>query len=250
MSSILISCGNKTSAVHHYVPALKAAGWHAPIQLVAPGDPAPSLDGVAAVLICGGGDIHPSNWDEAEPLHPTAKVDAQRDAQEIPLVRAAWEQGVPILGICRGEQILNVALGGSLIQDVPEYFSCDPSRHDHGSADTSDLHHAVAVTHGSRLASLLGTHKVKVNSRHHQAVNRLADPLRAVAFHPETLHEGVALVEGIEAKDSERWAVGVQWHPENLAALPGPAGDATRGLFLGFIQAAMDHASVLKQETV
>jgi putative glutamine amidotransferase len=250
MSSILISCRNKTSAVHHYVPALKAAGWHGSIHLVAPGDPAPSLDGIAALLISGGGDIHPSLWDEAEPVHPTAEVDAERDAQEIPLVKAAWEQGIPILGICRGGQILNVALGGSLIQDVPEYFSCETSRHHHGSADTPDLHHSVAVTHGSRLASLLGTHKVRVNSRHHQAVNRLADPLRAVAFHPETLHQGIALVEGIEAKDPERWAVGVQWHPENLAILQDPAGDAARGLFQGFIQAAMDRHSVRVQESV
>lgn len=250
MSSILISCRNKTSAVHHYVPALKAAGWHGSINLVAPGDPAPSLERVAAVLISGGGDIHPSHWDAAEAVHPQAKVDLERDSQEIPLVQAAWEQGIPILGICRGEQILNVALGGTLIQDVPEYFNCESATHNHGSHDTPDLHHSVAVTHGSRLASLLGTHKVKVNSRHHQAVGRLAEPLRAVAFHPETLHQGIALIEGIEAKDSERWAVGVQWHPENLAVVEGPAGDAARGLFQGFIQAAMDHHTVLQQESV
>ena len=248
MSSILISCRNKTSAVHHYVPALKAAGWHGPLQLVAPGDPTPPLDGVAALLLCGGGDIHPSTWDEAEPVHPATDIDAERDALEVPLVKAAWEQGVPILGICRGEQILNVALGGTLFQDIPTHFECESSRHRRGSADIPDLHHAVAVTHGSRLASLLGTHKVDVNSRHHQAVAQVAPPLRAVAFHPETLQRGVALVEAIEAKDADRWAVGVQWHPENLAALEGPAGDAARGLFQGFIQAAMDHHSVLQQE--
>lgn len=242
MSSILVSCRNKTSAVRHYVPALKAAGWHGPIALVGPGDPPPDLGGVAALLLTGGHDIHPRHWDEAEPLHPKAEVDAERDELEIPLIRTAWERRLPILGICRGEQILNVALGGSMVQDVPEHFACAPELHQHGSADQPEVRHAVAVTHGSRLASLLGGHKVEVNSRHHQAVARVAEPLKAVAFHPETLHDGVALVEGIEAKDPDRWVVGVQWHPENLAGRTDHAGDAARGLFQGFVQAALDHA--------
>ncbi len=243
MSSILVSCRNKTSAVHHYVPAIKAAGWHGPIQLVTPGDPLPALDSVAALLLTWGGDIHPRAWDAAESIHPKAEVDEERDQLEIPLTRAAWEQDLPILGICRGHQILNVALGGSMIQDVPEHFACPPHLHQHGTSEHPEVRHTVAVTHGSRLASLMGGHKIEVNSRHHQAVARVAEPLQAVAFHPETFRDGLALVEGIEARDPQKWALGVQWHPENLAEMEGFPGDAARGIFSGFVQAALDKAS-------
>lgn len=242
MSSILLSCRNKTAAIHDYVPAIKAAGWHGPIQVIAPGDPLPDLAGVAALLVAGGGDIHPRHWDEAEPVHPAADIDEERDAAELPLVRAAWEARIPVLGICRGCQILNVALGGSLIQDIHTHFHCPVDLHKHGRSDHPEVRHTVAVTHGSRMANLLGGHKVGVNSRHHQAVGRVAPVLKAVAFHPETFVDGLALVEGIEAKEPDRWAVGVQWHPENLAEMADATGDAARGLFTGFVQAALDHA--------
>jgi putative glutamine amidotransferase len=242
MSTLLVSCRDKKSAVHNYVPALKAAGWRGAIHLMAPGDPAPSLDGVAALLLTGGNDIDPKHWDPKEPAHPKAEIDGDRDAQEIPLIRAAWDKGLPIFGICRGEQILNVALGGSMIQDVPDATGCDPHLHQHGTPDVPELRHTVNVTHGSKLADLLGGHSVAVNSRHHQAVDRVAPGLRAVAFHPQTLHKGHALIEGIEAEDPHRWVIGVQWHPENLAELRDAAGDASRGLFSGFVQAAEAYA--------
>lgn len=244
MSSILVSCRNKNAAIHDYVPAIKAAGWHGAIQIQVAGTPLPSLEGVAGVLLTGGGDIHPKAWDPAEPVHPAAEVDEERDATELDLVRKAWDQGLPLFGICRGHQVLNVALGGSLIQDIPSHFHCPIDLHKHGHAEHPEVRHTVAVTHGSRLASLLGGHKIPVNSRHHQAVGRIAEPLRAVAYHPETFKDGVALVEAIEAQDPGRWAIGVQWHPENLAELTDATGDAARGLFQGFVQAAHDCASL------
>lgn len=248
MSSILVCCRDKKRAAQHYVPALKAAGWKGPIALCAADDPAPAFDGVSGLLLTGGLDIDPVHWDPAEPVHPTAEVDRARDDREIPVILAAWEKGLPILGICRGHQILNVALGGSMIQDIPSATGCDPELHSHGTPEVPELRHTVSVTHGSRLAQLLGGHSIAVNSRHHQAVKRLGRGLKATAFHPQTLHEGQALVEGLEAEDPGRWVVGVQWHPENLVALPDAAGDAARGLFNGFVQAVEAFAETRTQD--
>ena len=239
MSSLLISCRNKKLATSHYVPALHVAGWHKPIVLVTPDDPAPNLGNIAGLVLTGGGDVHSRHW--GEEIHHKAEVDAERDDFEIPLIKAAWEKGIPILGICRGAQILNVALGGSMVQDIPEHFGCDAHVHQHGTPDVPDLRHTVSVTHNSRLFTLLGAASVPVNSRHHQAVKDLAPDLRAVAFHPPTLKEGIPLVEGIEAKDVDRWAVGVQWHPENLVTLGNAAGSAARSLFHGFVAAVQDY---------
>ena len=238
MSSILVCCRNKESAKRHYVPAIKAAGWKGAIALCGADDPPPDLGSVSAMLITGGLDIDPAHWDPSEPVHPAAEVDRARDDREIPLIRAAWERNLPIFGICRGHQILNVALGGSMIQDIPDATGCAPELHNHGTNEIPELRHTVSVTHGSRLAQLLGGHAVAVNSRHHQAVKKLGKGLKATAFHPQTLHSGQSLVEGLEAEDPDRWVVGVQWHPENLVALNDAAGDAARGLFNGFVQAA------------
>lgn len=238
MSSILVCCRDKRRATEFYVPALKAAGWKGPIQLCSVDDPAPSFDGVTGLLLTGGDDIDPAHWDPAEPIHPTAEVDRARDDREIPVIRAAWEKHLPIFGICRGHQILNVAMGGSMIQDIPDATGAASDLHSHGTPEVPELRHTVSVTHGSRLADLLGGHAIAVNSRHHQAVKKVGTGLKATAFHPQTLDRGQALVEGLEAEDPGRWVIGVQWHPENLVALPDAAGDAARGLFNGFVQAA------------
>ncbi len=240
VSSILVACGNKSGAEKHYLPALRRGGWGGEICLVAPGDVLPPLEMVNGLVLCGGMDIHPRLWDEVEALHPAAEVDEIRDAFEVPLVRQAWCLGLPILGICRGEQILNAALGGSLIQDIPTHFGCEPERHRHGSSETPELHHALRLVPDSRLAGLMGCTDLRVNSRHHQAVKRLAPGLRAVGWHPDTVHpETGPLIEALEAEDASRWAFGVQWHPENLEGLDDGNGEAARRIFRGFAAAAL-----------
>lgn len=237
-SNLLLSCRNKSGAEKHYLPALRAAGWAGPIQLVTPEDPQADLSAACGLLLAGGHDIHPRHWDAREPVHPAAEVDEARDDLELALIRAAWERHLPIFGICRGEQILNVALGGSMVQDVPDHYGCEASRHQHGTADTPDMHHRVQLAPGSRLRALLGEDVFLVNSRHHQAVKRVAPPLVAVGWHLDTLHpETGPLIEAVEAVDPSRWAFGVQWHPENLVGLKGPAGDAARDLFSAFVKA-------------
>ncbi|WP_306590009.1 gamma-glutamyl-gamma-aminobutyrate hydrolase family protein [Geothrix sp. 21YS21S-4] len=238
MSSILVSCKSKSGAEKHYLPAVRGAGWTGPIHLAAPGDALPDLAEVAGLLLTGGGDIHPRHWDPSEAVHGEAEVDEARDLFEIPLIRRAWDAGLPILGICRGEQTLNVALGGSMVQHVPEHYGCEPTRHQHGTPDVPDMHHRVQLAPGSRLRALLGEDVFLVNSRHHQAVKRVAPALVAVGWHLDTVHpETGPLIEAVEAADPARWAFGVQWHPENLVGLKGPAGDAARDLFAAFIKA-------------
>lgn len=195
---------------------------------------------VQGLLLAGGADIHPRWWDPAEGLDATAEPDEARDALEFPAARAAWELGLPILGICRGEQLLNVALGGSLIQDLPSRLHLDPGLHRRGTSLVPELAHRVQVAPGSRLAALMGATELEVNSRHHQAVLRVAPGLKPVAWHRNPAQSGEGLgdvVEAVEALAPERWAVGVQWHPENLVQLEGPAGRAALGVFQGFVAA-------------
>ena len=238
VSSILVTCRNKAHLQKHYIPALRSAGWDQGLELLSPGEPVPSLDRFSGLLMVGGNDIHPRHWDPEEPLHPAAEVDADRDALEIPIAREAWRLRLPILGICRGEQVLNVALVGSLIQDIPSHFGCGPDVHSFGSSEVPLLQHRVTLNPASRLAGLLGCATVSVNSRHHQAAGRVAPGLRAVGWHPETSRNGEQLIEAIEAEGSERWVFGVQWHPENLVELDSEAGLAARRIFEGFAAAA------------
>jgi putative glutamine amidotransferase len=182
-----------------------------------------------AVFLTGGVDIDPSRYGE-ERSELCDRSDPARDWTEITLIRWALADGKPILGVCRGIQAINVALGGSLYQHVPaqhegaikhDYFPTTP-----GQA-RDYLAHTVQVCPNSRLGSLLGAEAVPVNSMHHQGIKRLAPGLRASAFAPD------GLIEGLESA-SGHYLVGVQWHPEELAeAHPG-----MRRLFTDFIEAA------------
>ena len=237
MGVLLVACRNARYAREHYLPPLRQSGWTGEALLAMPGGaPPPDLEGVSGLLLTGGQDIHPRHWDPSEPVHLRAEVDDKRDFLEIPLVRQAWELGLPILGICRGEQILNVALGGSLIQDVPDHFGCPRDLHQHGSAQDPGELHPVQLEAGSTLSGLLGPGSVPVNSRHHQAVQRLAPGLRLAATEPRTRKDGEVLVEGLESADPARWVIGVQWHPEDLAERPDAAGEAARRLFRAFAE--------------
>jgi putative glutamine amidotransferase len=237
VSSILVTCRDMARLQKHYFPAFRAGGWDQDLEIVNPGDPVPPLNTFSGLLMVGGNDIHPRCWTPAESLHPSAEVDEGRDALEIPIAREAWRLGLPILGICRGEQVLNVALGGSLIQDISSHFGCDDDRHRFGASDAPILRHHVMLDPTSRLARLLGCCEVSVNSRHHQAVGRVAPGCRAVGWHRETLKNGESLVEAIEAQDPARWVFGVQWHPENLVELDNETGRAARRIFEAFAEA-------------
>lgn len=197
-----------------YVRALTAAGalpW--PIPLLP--DDAATLralyDRLDGVFLAGGVDVDPAHYGEPR-RDCCGAADLPRDRTELALARWALAGGKPLFGVCRGIQLINVACGGSLYQDLAVEFA-GSIRHDYFSTDMVHdrdyLAHRVRVEPDSRLGQLFGTAEVTVNSMHHQGVRRLAPGLRATAFAPD------GLVEGFEGENGS-FLLGVQWHPEEL----------------------------------
>lgn len=181
------------------------------------------LGAVAGLVLTGGEDMDPAGYG-ADPHAALGPTNPQRDQWEVALVRAARERGIPTLAICRGIQVLNVAMGGTLVQDIPSQW---PGALPHDGDARASRTHALDVTPGTKLAAALGATAVVVNSMHHQAIDRLADGLQATARSPD------GLVEGVETEDDRWWALGVQWHPEELT---GSAEPWDRGLFAAFAE--------------
>ena len=188
---------------YEYVELVTRAGG-LPVLLPPPGAgalPVEVLDRVDALVLAGGRDVDAHRYG-AEP-HETADAPAtDRDDWELALTAAALDRGMPLLGICRGAQVMTVALGGTLVQHVPDLPAA--SAHKHGPGEFAS--HTVRTVDGSRVASALGGDAV-VSCYHHQAVERLPDGLRATAYAEDGVVEAVEL-------DGDGFAVGVQWHPE------------------------------------
>ncbi|MGD8244067.1 MAG: gamma-glutamyl-gamma-aminobutyrate hydrolase family protein [Anaerolineae bacterium] len=185
-----------------------------------------AFEGIAGLLLSGGGDIHPSFFGETD-SGLLWRIDRERDQSELSLARWALEENRPVLAICRGIQTLNVAAGGSLIQDIPTQIPNALAHSCIAGRPLPDIAHQVSVDPGSCLAALIGAGDVGVNSAHHQAVKAVGDRLVAVAHAPD------GVIEGLEAL-SHPFCLGVQWHPEAMV-------DSTpimRRLFEGLIEAA------------
>ena len=213
-----------------YVAALDRAGATVR-ELAAGAEPSTALDGCDGLLLTGGADVDPRKYGETE-RHPSVHVDDARDALELPLARRALERDLPLLAICRGMQVLNVAAGGTLVQDLP---SARPSAVHHRVPEPRTAPaHDIDVTRGTCVARLLGGRdapglRLTVNSRHHQALRDTAPGFVASATAPD------GIVEAIERPDL-RFCVGVQWHPENFWA----TGEFAP-LFAAFVDAARRH---------
>jgi putative glutamine amidotransferase len=168
--------------------------------------PAEYLDRVDVLVLSGGEDVHPKRYHEkidAENL----KIREARDAFELALARGFWEQQKPVFAVCRGIQVLNVALGGSLYQDLSMF----PNAEQHTRNGNEYLRtHPVRIIPGSRLARVCGCDELTVNTSHHQMIKDIAPGLRAVAW---STPDGI--IEGVEAADG-RAVIGVQWHPEMM----------------------------------
>lgn len=182
----------------------------------------PRLD---AVLFTGGGDVHPARY--GEQAHPLVNsVDEDRDRVEIALFQAAYERRMPFLGICRGLQLINVALGGSLYEDLQTQYS-KSLQHDYFSVEAPDyLAHPVTLEQNTVLESILQTTNLDVNSLHHQGIRKLAEGVKATAHAPD------GVIEAIQVEDYP-FGMAVQWHPEWLQAHL-----AMRALFAEFVKAS------------
>ncbi len=156
-----------------------------------------------ALVLSGGADLDPALFG-AHPEPELGSVDERRDAFELALYRAFRAANKPVLGVCRGLQVINVAEGGTLHQHVPAVTGA--WQHDQRDISGAPLH-PVTLTSGSRLAGIFGTLEIRTNSYHHQAIDQLGPDLRAVA------HSGDGLIEAVEER-SGSFVLGVQWHPE------------------------------------
>lgn len=190
-----------------YVESLLNAGARREeIVEIRPGDaPQGTFDGL---LLAGGSDVAPERYGKKRLPNADLELDEERDGTEFPLLENALRDGAPVLGICRGLQVVNVGLGGTLIQDLP---SQRPSAvpHDDFGDDRTNRIHSVKVSRDTRLGRIAGAGEIEVNSRHHQAIEHPADGLVVSATAPD------GVIEAVESGDG-RWLVAVQWHPENL----------------------------------
>jgi putative glutamine amidotransferase len=183
-----------------------------------------SLELLDGLIISGGGfDIHPSYYGE-KPIHELGAVKAERTEFELDIALTALKKDLPVLGICGGEQALNVVLGGSLYQDIAAQVP-NAGKHQQSEKKTQGGHR-VAIADGTRLRAIVGRASLEVNTTHHQAVKQLGKGLIADAI----ADDGV--IEGIEST-RQRFVIGVQWHPEVLA----PRRQAHRRIFEAFVAA-------------
>jgi putative glutamine amidotransferase len=210
-----------------YVRALTAAGC-APVLIPVLDDEDrlraiyERLDGI---VFPGGADIAPEEYGE-EPIDNVNVIEAPRDRTELTLARWAFADDLPTLGICRGQQLLNVALGGTLYQDLRHQGVTTVEHSDADGRARTALLHRVRLDPGSRLAQLIDETSVEVNSLHHQAVKAIAPSLRVTG----KSEDGV--IESLES-DERRFLIAVQWHPEEIDDLPW-----VQRLFAGFARAA------------
>ena len=208
-----------------YLRAVEAAGGD-PVTL----DPQPNgleadqaaamIHGIDGLLVPGGWDVDPPAYGEVR-QEETPDVDPPLDLTEIALVRAAVDEGVPVFGICRGQQVINVALGGSLLQHI--------DGHDYHGHPRDLLAHSIAVVPGSELSKVTPGDRLMVNSLHHQSVKEVAPGLHATAHSPDGVVEGIELADGM--------IVAVQCHPEELFGQQGWAA----ALFRTFVDRVAEH---------
>lgn len=207
-----ISCNwsqGTVSVSHTYIQAVEQAGG-IPVPIPFSSDTTllqAQIDRLDALVMIGGEDFDPQLYGQ-EPHPMLGTVNIERDRYDLYLIRYALRKEIPLLGICRGLQGLNIAEGGSLYQDLPATYPNPCIRHRQG-AERRFGSHSIRIKPDSRLHTILGTDSVIVNSFHHQAVQQPAPGYRIAALSPD------GVIEALE-KEGESWVIGVQWHPEAL----------------------------------
>jgi putative glutamine amidotransferase len=210
-----------------YVEAIRRAGAVPVLIPPQPENAASIVDDLDGLVLAGGDDCDPSVYGEER--HPsTEMMDPRRQSNDLTLARAARERGIPTLGICLGVQVMNVAAGGTLIQDIDSAIRTEI---EHASEPGDRGRHGVIIEQGTKLARILGDHELNVNSSHHQAIRDVGEGLRVTAHAPD------GIIEGLE-DPQHPFYVGVQWHPEDM-----PGERSADVLFGAFVEAARKHAT-------
>lgn len=217
-----------------YVDALRRAGALPVVLPPQPENALEILETLDGLVLAGGFDCDPSLYGEEQ--HPSVEpMDIRRQENDLALAAAARQLGVPTLGICLGLQVMNVAAGGSLVQDIDSQVGT-PIRH--ASEPENRVRHDVAIQPGTRLASILRERNMNVNSSHHQAIRNVAEGFRVTAQAPD------GIVEGLEDPQLP-FFLGVQWHPEDM-----PGENSASRLFAAFVEAAREYAGARKRAGV
>ncbi len=223
--------GSTTVKGEAYAAAVRAAGgeprWLQPADVRDPRGLEAVLEAVDGILFSGGIDIHPCHFGESILEGASVEIDEERDALELPLARQAVARGLPVLGICRGIQTLNVAFGGSLYQDLSVIGIEGRVHQQRDRLEPWQPAHPVVVIASSKLARTFDGSHAEVNSFHHQAVHESAPGWVVTARAPD------GVIEGLEYPGA-RFVVGVQWHPERMIQ----RDPASRRLFAAFVDAA------------
>lgn len=232
-SDVLTTPGERERAFAYltYVEALRRAGA---IPVVVPPQPenaAELIRDLDGLLLAGGNDCDPAVYGE-EPHATVELMDSRRQGNDVSLARAARESRIPTLGICLGVQVMNVAAGGTLVQDIPSEVETEI---EHVSDPEDRARHDVIIERGTKLAGILPAHEFNVNSSHHQAIRRVGEGLRVTAHAPD------GVIEGLE-DPSHPFYIGVQWHPEDMGG-----EESAASLFGAFVEAARRYAEEKKR---
>lgn len=221
-----------------YIKSVRLAGG-VPVVLPVTSDDSQieaMLSMIDGLVMTGGEDFDPLKWYGEEPRKTLKTVNAERDEFDVKLLRAAVAKGIPVLGICRGEQALGVAFGGALWQDIPTDIRSELK---HNQAPTSAGYptHSIKIEKDSKLYSILGTQRTVVNTLHHQAIKLVPKGLKAVAYASDGVVEAVEREGKLEGfADGGAWIIGTQFHPEELIY----SGDTT---FLPIFEAFVKESS-------
>lgn len=207
----------------------RAGGLPVLLPVVEPDEAAAVLRRCDALLVSGGADVDPAVY--GRPVDGARDTDRQWDLSDRAYIRAAHALRMPTLGICRGLQIMNVAFGGTLLQEVTGGSGAHPTRPDDRGAALA-YRHPVTLTPGSRLARIYGGTVRDVTSLHHQGIDDLSSVFAATARAPDGLIEGIETTPPDDHTDGSWWAVAVQWHPEKM-------GGAEQALFAALVTAAV-----------
>ena len=174
-----------------------------------------ALNAIDGLIMTGGEDFDPLKWYGEEPVRALGEVVPSRDDFDVKLVKAAVAKGIPVLGICRGEQLLAVAFGGALWQDIPSQVKGNFVKHRQGPTTGTYGTHSITIEKGSTLAGILGKERATVNSFHHQAIKAIPAGLKVVANSADGIVEAVERSGKLEGfADGGGWILGVQFHPE------------------------------------
>ena len=228
-TDILVTPGERDRAFVYttYTESLRRAGAIPVLIPPQPENAADLVNELDGVILAGGFDCHPAIY--GDDAHPTTEpMDERRQENDLALARIAREHNIPTLGICLGVQVMNVAAGGTLVQDISSQLETEIV---HESDPSQRVRHDVTIEPGTRLAGIVAARQLNVNSSHHQAIRDVGDGLRVTAQAPD------GIIEGVE-DPRHPFYVGVQWHPEDMAG-----EHAASAIFRAFVEAARRYAA-------